>query len=140
MFERYVEEQRPQAEGVPGMLRVFFLAHFLVDCFFAIPLFFFPYSFLTFVGWYPIDVFAARLIAAMLFAMGSISLLYRDTEIRVYHALLTLKLIWSVVAIAGMTISMAQGAPLFSSFVILAFAVFAGAWVYYKIKLNALTS
>src|SRR3989344_7486708 len=96
---------------VPSSLRTWFVIHFVVDYLFAIPLFVAPAWLLSFFGFTVIDPVTARLVAAALFAVGGISLLSRTESMNVYNSLLKLKIIWSISAIAGLLVSLWQGAP-----------------------------
>ncbi len=49
---------------VPNALKKWFVAHFITDIIFAVPLFLFPSAFLGALGWSVVDPFAARLVAA----------------------------------------------------------------------------
>jgi len=96
---------------IPSSLRTWFVIHFMVDYLFAIPLFIAPAWFLSLFGFTIIDFVTARLVAAALFAVGGISLLSSNASIETYKSLLKLKIIWSVSAIAGLLLSLWQGAP-----------------------------
>ncbi|MBI2125310.1 hypothetical protein HYV87_01730 [Candidatus Woesearchaeota archaeon] len=121
---------------VPSSLRTWFTIHFVVDYLFAIPLFIAPAWFLSLFGFTVIDPVTARLVAAALFAVGGISLLSRNESVDAYKALLKLKIIWSVSAIAGLLVSLWQGAPKQLWLVVLIFALFCGIWSYYFLKLR----
>ena len=116
---------------IPSSLRTWFVIHFMVDYLFAIPLFIAPAWFLSLFGFTIIDFVTARLVAAALFAVGGISLLSSNASIETYKSLLKLKIIWSVSAIAGLLLSLWQGAPVLLWLVVLVFALFAVVWGYY---------
>jgi len=63
------------------------------------------------LGWSEIDPAMSRVVAAALFAIGIQSLLGRNEARGVFRAMLTLKLLWSGFAIAGIFLSAVQGAP-----------------------------
>src|SRR3989338_10556741 len=121
---------------VLSSLRTWFLIHFIVDYLFAIPLFIAPSWFLSLFGFTVIDPVTARLVAAALFAVGGISLLNRNESANTYKALLKLKIIWSVSAIAGLLVSLWQGAPVLLWLIVIVFALFCGIWIYYLNKLS----
>jgi len=121
---------------VLSSLRTWFLIHFIVDYLFAIPLFIAPSWFLSLFGFTVIDPVTARLVAAALFAVGGISLLNRNESANTYKALLKLKIIWSVSAIAGLLVSLWQGAPVLLWLVVVVFAIFCGIWSYYFLRLR----
>lgn len=123
---------------VPENLRTWFIIHFIADYLFAIPLFLFPTTVLTWFGWQSIDPFATRLVAAALFGIGGVSLMMRNETAPTYHAMLNLKLIWSVTAIVGMVASLiaSGGSPGFGWAVVGIFTIFSTAWAYYKIQIS----
>ncbi len=121
---------------VPASLRRWFILHFFVDYLFAIPLFITPVRLLSLFNFTIIDPVTARLVAAALFAVGGISLLSSNEPSNTYKALLKLKIIWSLSAIAGLLLSLWQGAPVLLWFVILIFSLFCGVWIYYVQKLK----
>ena len=93
---------------VPKILRVFFILHFAVDFAFAVPLLIMPIRFLSFLGWTVVEPVTARLVAAALFGIGAESLLGNRSSIESFLSLLNLKIIWSVFAVCGMVISIAE--------------------------------
>lgn len=121
---------------VPSSLHTWFIIHFIVDYLFAIPLFIAPSWFLSLFGFTFVEPVTARLVAAALFAVGGISLLSRNQSVNVYNSLLKLKIIWSVSAIAGLLLSLWQGAPILLWPVVLIFGLFSGIWIYYFWRLR----
>lgn len=121
---------------VPDSLRTWFIIHFIADYLFAIPLFLFPATILTWFGWQTVDPLATRLVAAALFGIGGASLLVRDENAQTYQAMLTLKIIWSVTAIIGTLITLIRGGPAFGWAILAIFTVFSAVWAYYKIQLT----
>lgn len=113
--------------------------HFAIDYLFAIPLFFFPIQTLQFFGLTTPDVFTARVVASALFAIGGISLIYRDSDKKVLSGFLTLKIIWSITVILGLLLSISQSGifNLKIGFVVLVFLLFSLAWSYFKRKLES---
>jgi hypothetical protein len=55
---------------VPPSARTWFVIHFVADVLFAVPLFFFPETTLSLLGWTDVDPAATRLVAAALFGIG----------------------------------------------------------------------
>ncbi|HLD80050.1 MAG TPA: hypothetical protein VJA18_05825 [Candidatus Nanoarchaeia archaeon] len=121
---------------VTSSLRTWFVIHFVVDYLFAIPLFVAPAWFLSLFGFTVVEPVTARLVAAALFAIGSISLLSSNESANTYKTLLKLKIIWSVSAIAGLLVSLWQGAPVLLWLIVIVFALFCGIWIYYLNKLS----
>ena len=123
---------------VPKTLRTLFVVHFLADISFAVPLLFMPERFLSLLGWTVVDPFAARLVAAALFGIGTESLLSRNAPAESFRSMLSLKIIWSSAAILGMLVTIIQY-PRFrmvTSFAfMLVFIVFNVVWVYWKRRL-----
>ena len=121
---------------LPPSLRTWFVIHFVVDYLFAIPLFIVPAWFLSLFGFTVVDPVTTRLVAAALFAIGGISLLSWNESVNAYNSLLKLKIIWSVSAIAGLLVSLWQGAPVLLWPIVLVFGLFCGIWSYYFWKLR----
>jgi hypothetical protein len=124
---------------VSRSLRIWFIIHFAVDSVFALPLFLFPEKILKIFGWLTVDPVSSRLVAAALFAIGTVSFLVRNTDVNVYRVLLNLKIIWSLFATAGLLISLIvsdQGRPLTLWIVLFVFAVFHCVWVYWRIAIE----
>jgi hypothetical protein len=124
---------------VPRWLRNWFLVHFAIDFIFAVPLFLFPVEFLTLLGWEVVDPLASRLVAAALFGIGIESFLCRDSGIGTFKNMLNLKIIWSISAIIGITLSLIQvprKEPLMGWLFALIFLLFNFLWVYWKIRLG----
>ncbi|MEN8242533.1 MAG: hypothetical protein ABFS17_11465, partial [Chloroflexota bacterium] len=99
-----------QPAQVPQALRTWFLIHFIVDLLFAIPLMFAPERMLSLVGWQTIDPFTARLAAAALFGIGIESYLARNAKVESFRSMLNLKIIWSLSAVFGISLSVIEGA------------------------------
>ena len=123
---------------VPTNLRRWFVLHFIVDMFFAIPLLLIPDQFLTFLNWDPIDPLASRLVGAALMGIGFGAFLSRDASSSAYVAMLNMKIIWSGSAILGIVISLISGGPLFGWVVVIIFSVFAAIWIYYRFQIRLL--
>ena len=121
---------------VPKALRFWFFVHFVVDVAFAIPLFLAPTKTMTLLGWTTVDPFCARLVGAALMGIGIESLLGRNADSNVFRGMLNLKVIWSLSAIAGIAMSMAQGAPTMGWVFLAIFCSFSGLWIYYRVKLG----
>lgn len=117
-------------------LRVWFLVHFLADYTVAIFFFLFPHQTLSFLGWDTIDPLATRVVAAALFAIGSISLAVRNADKNIYRYLLTFKIIWSLAAIISFVSAIIQGgAPWGIWAAMIVFAFFGSVWTYYRLRL-----
>ncbi|MFH2061169.1 MAG: hypothetical protein ABIJ59_20070 [Pseudomonadota bacterium] len=127
------------SQSVPINLKRWFILHFAVDLLFAIPLFFFPIAFLSFLGWQTIDPFATRIVAAALFGIGIESFLGRNASAQTFKNMLNLKIIWSGATIFGVGLSIFQSASPASIgqwFLFLTFIVFNLVWVAWRIKIN----
>jgi hypothetical protein len=121
---------------IPVSLRRWFVAHGLVDLLFALPLLVAPESFLRALGWQPVDPVTARLVGAALLGIGAQSLLGRNEGPEVYRAMLNLKLIWSAAAIAGLVVSVGNGAPDLAWLFLSLFIAFFGVWFHYRVRLK----
>ena len=126
---------------VPASLKNGFMAHFVIDLLFAVPLFLFPQAFLSLFGWQSVDPFATRIAAAALFGIGIESFLGRNASIHTYKNMLNLKIIWSGAAVAGIALSMIQSSypASFGQWLLLVtFIGFHLLWVYWRLKIRRL--
>jgi hypothetical protein len=124
------------AVDVPLSLRRWFVVHFVADLLFAVPLIVAPVATLRALGWTAIDPIAARLVAAALAGIGIQSLIGRNEPVDAFRAMLRLKCIWSGVAVLGLAISVAEGAPPITWAFLAIFAGFAVVWNYYRLRLR----
>jgi hypothetical protein len=124
------------APELPDSLRRWFVAHFVADYVFAIPLLIAPTWLLGSLGWEHPDPVTARLVAAALIGIGGQSLLGRHDSVAAYRAMLNLKLLWSAAALVGLFLSMVSGAPPFTWAVFAVFLAFFGVWFYYRVRLK----
>ena len=126
-------------QTVPIALKRWFIIHFAVDVIFAIPLFFFPIAFLTFLGWHSIDPFATRIVAAALFGIGIESFLGRNATAQTFKNMLNLKIIWSGATIAGVGLSIFQNvypASIAQWLLLGTFIAFHIVWVIWRIRIG----
>jgi hypothetical protein len=121
---------------VPTSLRRWFVAHFVADAAGAISLFFAPELTLRAFGWHTVDPIATRVVAAALFGIGLESFLGRNGGRDEYLAILNLKIIWSLAAIAGFVLALLLGAPFGVWLFGAVFAFFSGLWIYYRVRLG----
>ncbi len=124
------------ATEVPASLRRWFVVHFWADLLFAVPLLVAPEALLRPLGWTAADPVSARLVAAALLGIGVQSLLGRNDGVEAYRAMLRLKCIWSGAALAGLLLSLAQGAPALTWVFVAIFAAFAALWNSYRVRLR----
>lgn len=122
-----------------GSLRAWFIAHFVADVVFAVPLFVAPRAFLGMLGWSAVDPLSTRLVAAALFGIGIQSLLGRNEPPATYRAMLNLKIIWSGAATIGLVWSQLEGGPLFGWVFAGVFAGFNAVWSYHRWRLTRAT-
>ncbi len=121
---------------IPVSLRRWFVAHFVVDALFAIPLLLAPALFLGSLGWTCVDSATARLVGAALLAIGCTSLRERNAGADVFRSLLNLKIIWSLGAGFGLLAAIGGGAPQAAWAFLSAFVAFAGVWIHYRIRMK----
>ncbi|HVR62988.1 MAG TPA: hypothetical protein VMU50_13885 [Polyangia bacterium] len=122
--------------SLPASLRAWFVAHSIIDVVVAIPLMICPTFVLGHLGWTAIDPVATRLVAAALLAIGLQSFFGRNDGIESYRAMLRLKVIWSLAAVAGVFVAIAEGAPPAAWAVLAIFVVFLGVWSHHAIRLK----
>ena len=127
-------------KNVPSSLRKWFVAHFVIDLVFAVPLLLFPVQTLQLFGWTTVDPLATRLVGAALVGIGVESYLGRDGSVESYQTMLRLKILWSLSANFGIALTIAQGAPIMAWLFLALFVGFSGLWIYYKIRLGKLLS
>ena len=128
-----------EVSNVPKKLKVWFVIHFIVDISFALPLFFVPERFMTLLGWRTVDPITARMVAAALFGIGGESLINVSLKKDAFVTMLNLKIIWSIAAIIGFIIALAEGAfgyPAVGFGLLAVFAAFNIVWVYWRIRLK----
>ena len=125
---------------IPASLRRWFVAHFIVDWLFALPLLVAPVATLRLLGWTVIDPVATRLVGAALLAIGGQSYLVRNQDLPVFRALLDLKLIWSAAAIFGLLIAVGSGAPPACWGILSIFIVFFGVWAHHRLRIKQWSS
>ncbi len=118
---------------VPKSLRTWFLIHFGVDLLLALPLFLFPSTIFSYLQ-IQADPVAGRIIAAAMFAIGTTSLLTKEKGVESYQSLLTLKIIWSSVAVLALGISVIETGNTILIPALLTFLFFNVLWIYYKRK------
>ena len=128
-----------QQAVIPKALKIWFIIHFIVDISFALPLFFAPTWFMTLLGWKTIDPITARMVAAALFGIGGESLLNINLSKDAFITMLNLKIIWSITAIIGFIIALADGIfgyPVVGFGLLAVFTVFNIIWIYWRLKLK----
>lgn len=126
-------------KSVPIGLRRWFIVHFVADMLFAIPMFFIPIVFFTYLGWQTVDPIATRMVAAALFSIGIESLLSRNASRDSFKTMLSLKIIWSTAAVIGLTMGLISG--LFSIVAIgvsllMVFVLFNILWTYWYLRIR----
>lgn len=121
-------------------LRKWFVLHFIIDVFVAIPLLIAPGYVLSLVGLEWGSVVLARIIAAALMGIGIESYLGRNADKKGYLGMLRLKIIWSGTVILGLVMSLLNKEVDWISVRLLmgVFGFFNIVWVYWYIKLKDL--
>ena len=123
-------------QNIPKSLRYWFIAHFLIDMLFAIPLIVAPLYTLTLFGFSGENTLTARLVGAALMGIGLTSLLENKKGRDSYSTLLTLKIIWSIFAEIAILISIMEGAPNTAWLMFAIFVIFTITWIKYRIDLG----
>jgi hypothetical protein len=126
-------------KSVPVALKRWFVVHFVVDTMVAVPLFLFPRTFLTLLGWQVIDPFSARIVAAALFGIGIESFLGRNAPLETYRNMLNLKIIWSGATVLGVALSVYQSTyttTVIEWLLLLTFLGFHFLWIRFRIRIH----
>jgi len=123
---------------IPSSLKNWFVAHCVIDLAFALPLMFFPKTFLELLGWPYFDPLTCRIVAAALIGIGLESYWSRNAPIESYRGMLRLKIIWSLAATVGILIAMfsIEEHPFIGWLLALVFAAFNLLWVFWWMKLR----
>lgn len=122
---------------IPRSLSVWFVIHCVADVVVALPLLVAPEWFLTLLGWEVVDPIASRIVAAALFGIGIESYLGRNGSIESFTGMLNLKIVWSLAAIVGFLVSIAQGIRPWGIYPFLAiFVAFNVLWVYWRRRIG----
>jgi|CXWL01.1.fsa_nt_gi hypothetical protein len=121
---------------VPNSIRQWFLIHFFTVYLVAIPLFIDPIWLLGLFGFSTIDPVSTRLVAAALFGIGGASYWVRDKNADSYKALLQVKILWSGMAIIGLSLSLFEGAPAATWGLLGVFLAFHALWHWCQRKLG----
>ena len=135
-MEKASENHSPHGKN---WLKIFFVLHFIIDVSIAVPLFIAPMFFLKILGWHDIDPVAARLVASALFGIGIESYLGRNSSSEAMINMLNLKIIWSLSAIIGIIISIAESnyeTPFLLKLILAVFIFFNLIWIYWRMHLN----
>ncbi len=128
------------SDKFPSGLRTWFVIHFIADLIFGLPLLLFPVDTMMLFGWSIIDPLTARLVGAALMGIGIESFLGRKKSIESFQTMLRLKIIWSLSANLGIALTIFQGAPKAAWLFQGIFILFSGIWIYYKIRLNKIST
>jgi len=123
---------------IPTSLRTWFVVHALLDVGCGIPLLLVPELVLPRLGWAAVDPVTTRLVAAALIAIGVQSWRGRNDGVASFRAMLGLKVVWSVMAIIGLTIAIARGAPPLTFLFLSIFLAFCGVWSHHAIRFRQL--
>ncbi len=121
---------------LPNSLRSWFVAHFIVDMIFAIPMFLAPAWVSDLIGIEGEGVLTIRLVAAALFAIGLTSLLVHRASPEVYRAMLKLKVVWSLLAMIAILITLLSNFAAALVVIFIIFAIFSATWMYYLSRLG----
>lgn len=121
---------------VPNSLRRWFVAHFVADMLFAIPMFFAPQFCLRLFGWTTVDPIMTRIAAAALFGIGIESLLGRNADKPTFIAMLNLKVIWASAATVGIAWGTVESGNRWGWAFVAVFAAFLCVWSTYRIRLG----
>jgi len=121
---------------IPTGLRHWFVAHFIIDILFAVPLILFPALLLQVLGFETTNVLLARLIGAALVGIGGVSFIMHKKDISEYRAMLQLKLLWSGTAIIAIILSLNDTGTSTKWVLLAIFLAFFLVWGYYFRQLS----
>jgi hypothetical protein len=97
-----------------------------------------PEQFLGLLGWEVVNPMSARLVGAALVGIGTESWLCRHDDLKVFRALLRLKVLWSAAAVGGLLVTQLQGAPPMGWAFLAIFAAFHLLWDYWLMRVRRL--
>jgi hypothetical protein len=117
---------------VQKSLKNWFVAHFIIDIVFALPLMFFPEWVLNLFMFSSDETVLARVVAAALIGVGTVSLVMKNANRDSYIALLNMKLIWSASAVLGLVLGYIETRNVFIWLWIIVFIIFFAVWGYYR--------
>ena len=123
-------------KNVPKSLRIWFVVHFIVDIIFGLPLLFTPVWLLGIFGIPIAATLTARMVGAGLISIGIMSFAARNDNASVYHALLNMKIVWSLTAMLAILLYIYEGGVSIAWLLFAIFLIFNMAWSYYKVKLS----
>ena len=132
-------EADTEKEEVPSALRAWFVVHFWADILVALPLFVAPIFCLELLGWQHVDPYTTRLTAAALFGIGIESYLGRNANAESFRTMLTLKVIWSAMAVVGIAwtlVEAPQGRPVMAYGFLAVFLGFHILWQYWRRRMT----
>lgn len=123
-------------KNIPTSLRTWFVIHFIVDMIFGLPLLIAPVWLLGIFGIPIAATLTARLVGAGLISIGVMSFFARNENIPVYHALLNMKIVWSITAMIAILIYLYEGGVSIVWLLFVLFLIFNLVWTYYKVRLS----
>jgi hypothetical protein len=123
---------------VPTSLRLWFRVHAAVAVAAALPLLVEPARALGLLGWTCVDPVVTRLTGAALLGIAAAELAADGLGVAAYRVLLTLKVVWSLAAVAGLFVSIAGGAPPAAWALMSIFIALSGVWTSHAIRLRQL--
>jgi hypothetical protein len=118
---------------IPNSVRVWFLIHFLVDIFFAVPLIFAPIWFMSVFGLEVTETLSIRLVGAALAGIGGVSFWSHGADFSAFQSLLRLKILWSLSALLAIGLYIFNGGHGVAWLFFTIFLLFSVIWNYYYI-------
>lgn len=118
-------------------LKKWFIAHFIIDLIFAIPLILTPKTILSIIGINEAGaLLSTKIVGCALIAIGGNSFLMRNSNIETYKSMLRLKMLWSGSIIFSILASLTELKIQTSIFLLSTFTGFFCVWAYYFKKLT----
>lgn len=119
-------------------LRIWIILSFIVDMLFGVPLLLVPHDLAAVFGFEDQGVFVLRLLGAALIGVGTGSVLTCHEHGCGFHAIVNLKLVWTILSALAILWSIFDGAPQAAWLFFGIFFVFAIGWIYLRLKLGKL--
>lgn len=117
-------------------VRIWIIVSFIVDMLFGVPLLLVPHDLAAVFGFEDQGVFVLRLLGAAIIGVGMGSVLVCREHGCGLHAIVNLKLVWTILSAAAILWSIFDGAPQAAWLFFGIFCAFAVVWAYFRWKID----